>query len=111
AVVRITVLPRELFIPNVITPNGDGKNDRLVIVGREGYDRIEITIVNRWGNEVYRNDDYKDEWEGRGLNEGTYFPIIRAIKGNQERVFKGHVLIKRDEGVQLRKSANAQIRE
>lgn len=96
AVVRITVLPRELFIPNVITPNGDGKNDRLVIVGREGYDRISIVIVNRWGNEVYRNDDYKDEWEGRGLNEGTYFPIIRAIKGGQERVFKGHVLIKRN---------------
>ncbi|TJZ63521.1 T9SS type B sorting domain-containing protein [Sphingobacterium olei] len=96
AVVTIDVLPRELFIPNVITPNGDGKNDQFVIVGREGYDRIELIIVNRWGNEVYRNDDYKDEWEGRGLNEGTYFPIIRAIKGNQERVFKGHVLIKRN---------------
>lgn len=96
AYVRITVLPRDLIIPNVITPNGDGKNDRFVIVGREAYDRIEITIVNRWGNEVYRNQDYKDEWDGRGLNEGTYFPIIRAIKGNEERVFKGHVLIKRN---------------
>ncbi|WP_240903084.1 gliding motility-associated C-terminal domain-containing protein [Sphingobacterium sp. SGG-5] len=95
AFVRVTVLPRELHIPNVITPNGDGKNDRLVIVGREGYDRIEIVIINRWGNEVYRNVDYKDEWEGLGLNEGTYFPIIRAIKGREERVFKGHVLIKR----------------
>jgi gliding motility-associated-like protein len=89
AIVTVTVLPRELFIPNVITPNGDGKNDRFVIVGREAYDRIEITIVNRWGNEVYRNDDYKDEWDGRGLNEGTYFPIIRAIKGDNERIFKG----------------------
>lgn len=96
AVVRVTVLPRELFIPNVITPNGDGNNDRFVIVGREAYDRIEVLIVNRWGNEVYRNDDYQDEWDGRGLNEGTYFPVIRAIKGNQERVFKGHVLIKRN---------------
>jgi len=95
ATVTVTVDARELFIPNVITPNGDGKNDKLVIVGREAYDRIEITIINRWGNEVYRNDDYKDEWDGQGLNEGTYFPIIKAVKGDQSRIFKSHVLIKR----------------
>lgn len=95
ATVTVVVEPRELFIPNVITPNGDGKNDKFVIVGRESYDRIELTIVNRWGNEVYRNDDYQDEWDGRDLNEGTYYPIIRAIKGSQTREFKSHVLIKR----------------
>ncbi|NGF57499.1 T9SS type B sorting domain-containing protein [Parapusillimonas sp. SGNA-6] len=93
--VRITVMPRELMIPNVITPNGDGKNDKFVIVGAEAYDRIDIVIVNRWGNEVYRNTDYKDEWSGNGLNQGTYYYIIRGFKGNDVRVFKGWVLIKR----------------
>lgn len=96
AKVVVTVLPRDLFIPNVITPNGDGKNDNFVIIGSEAYDRIGLLIVNRWGNEVYRNDNYKDNWSGEGLNEGTYFYIITAFKGNESRVFKGNVLIKRN---------------
>lgn len=95
AKVYVTVAPRELLIPNVITPNGDGKNDNFVIVGAEAYDRLELIIVNRWGNEVYKNDDYKNVWNGQGLNEGTYFYIITARKGNEVRVFKGNVLIKR----------------
>ncbi|QBQ42054.1 T9SS type B sorting domain-containing protein [Sphingobacterium psychroaquaticum] len=94
--VTVVVDPRELLIPNVITPNGDGKNDNFVIVGRENYDRIELIIMNRWGNEVYRNADYKDEWGGGNLNEGTYYPIIRAIKGNKIREFKSYLLIKRN---------------
>lgn len=96
AFVTIVVEPRELFIPNVITPNGDGKNDLFVIVGRENYDRIELTVINRWGNEVYRNADYKDEWNGASLNEGTYYPIIRAIKDAKVREFKTYLLIKRN---------------
>lgn len=95
AKVYVTVAPRDLFIPNVITPNGDGKNDKFVIIGSEAYDKLDLIIVNRWGNEVYRNLDYKNEWSGQGLNEGTYFYIISAIKGNEVRVFKGNVLIKR----------------
>ncbi|WP_246032799.1 T9SS type B sorting domain-containing protein [Sphingobacterium yanglingense] len=93
--VYVTVAPRELFIPNVFTPNGDGKNETFEIVGIEAYDRIDLLIVNRWGNEVYKNTNYKNEWNGQGLNEGTYFYIISAVKGNDVRVFKGNVLIKK----------------
>ncbi|MBL1409531.1 T9SS type B sorting domain-containing protein [Sphingobacterium faecale] len=95
AKVYVTVEPRDLFIPNVFTPNGDGSNDSFIIRGSEGYDRIDLLIVNRWGNEVYKNINYKNEWTGQGLNEGTYFYIITAVKGNDVRVFKGNVLIKK----------------
>lgn len=95
AKVYVTVAPRELFIPNVFTPNGDDNNDKFVIVGWEAYDKIDLTIVNRWGNEVYRNSQYHNEWDGQGLSEGTYFYIIKAVKGNNARLFKGNVLIKR----------------
>ena len=90
----VTVLPMPLFIPNVYTPNGDNVNDTFEIVGIEAFDRTEVTILNRWGNEVYRNDNYRNEWNGQGLNEGTYFYIIKTIKGTKEDVYKGHVLIK-----------------
>ncbi|WP_164124236.1 DUF7507 domain-containing protein, partial [Sphingobacterium luzhongxinii] len=90
----VSVLPMPLFIPNVYTPNGDNVNDTFEIVGIEAFDRTEVTILNRWGNEVYRNDNYRNEWNGQGLNEGTYFYIIKTIKGTKEDVYKGHVLIK-----------------
>lgn len=95
AKVRVEVTPRDIFIPNVFTPNGDGHNDYFHIVGYENYDYIKLIVVNRWGNEVYRQDRYDNRWDGRGLNEGTYFYIIEAVKGGNKRVFKGDVLIKR----------------
>lgn len=95
ATVTITIVANDLFIPNVFTPNGDGKNDNFVIIGIEGYERVAITIVNRWGNEVYRNENYDNTWSGKGLNEGTYYYIITPHKNGKSEVIKGWVLIKK----------------
>ncbi|WDF67709.1 gliding motility-associated C-terminal domain-containing protein [Sphingobacterium oryzagri] len=94
--VHVNVIADPLFIPNVITPNGDGLNDRLVILGTDTFDRIAITVINRWGNEVYQNDNYKGEWDGRGLNDGTYFIFVKAIRGGNSTDVKSTVLIKRN---------------
>ncbi|MBK1439314.1 DUF11 domain-containing protein [Parapedobacter sp. ISTM3] len=95
ATIAVTVSAHPFKIPNVFTPNGDGRNDVFEIVGIEGFDRVEITVVNRWGNEVYRNTNYKNTWNGQGLNEGTYYySIITHAGGRQER-HTGWVLIKR----------------
>lgn len=96
ATVTINVTARDLHIPNVFTPNGDGYNDVFEIIGYENYDRINLIVINRWGNEVFRMAKYDNRWDGQGLNEGTYYYIIEAIKGNNKRVFKGDVLIKRN---------------
>ncbi|MBK1442772.1 gliding motility-associated C-terminal domain-containing protein, partial [Parapedobacter sp. ISTM3] len=95
ATVSITVEPNPLKIPNIFTPNGDGQNDRFEIIGIEAFDRVEVMIFNRWGNEVYRSRDYDNSWEGDELNEGTYYYMIRLFIGNEERVQKGWVLLKR----------------
>lgn len=85
---------RTLFIPNVITPGTrDGKNDTFEIVGIEAYDRISITIINRWGNEVYRNNAYQNEWDGTGLNAGVYYYIIDAYEGSSQEQFKGYITL------------------
>ena len=93
ATANITI--KGFFIPNVITPNGDGKNDEFVIVGLEEFNSAELTIFNRWGNEVYRNGNYRNTWTGEGLNEGTYYYLIRLKKDGKLEVHKGWVLIKR----------------
>jgi gliding motility-associated-like protein/uncharacterized repeat protein (TIGR01451 family) len=95
ATVTITIVPNDLHIPNVFTPNGDGKNDTFEIVGIEGFDNATLAIYNRWGNEVYRNGAYKNNWDGHGLNEGTYYYVIKLKKGSKEDAYKGWVLLKR----------------
>ncbi len=94
ATVHITVSGFQ--IPNVITPNGDGQNDRFVIIGLENYDNAEVTIFNRWGNQIYRSANYKQDWAGQGVNEGTYYYLITLRKDGRETVHKGWVLVKRN---------------
>jgi gliding motility-associated-like protein len=67
-----------LVVPNVLTTNNDGTNDTLFIQNWEDYDRVSLTVFNRWGNVVYSNDDYKNNWtgidvSGAKLEEGVYF--------------------------------------
>ena len=94
ATVTITVV-NPLKIPNVFTPNGDGNNDRFEIIGIEGFDRISVVVVNRWGNEVYRNENYDNNWDGGGLNEGTYYYLIVTHRGGVQERHTGWVLIKK----------------
>jgi gliding motility-associated-like protein/uncharacterized repeat protein (TIGR01451 family) len=87
---------RELIIPNVFTPNGDGLNETFEIAGLNNYEENELTIINRWGATIYESKAYKNDWSGNGLNEGTYFYLlkIKSINGNWE-IYKGYVTLLR----------------
>ncbi|MBN9298295.1 MAG: gliding motility-associated C-terminal domain-containing protein [Filimonas sp.] len=86
----------EIFIPNMITPNGDGKNDQLVVVGIEKYPNSTMLIFNRWGNQVYRSNNYDNKWDGNGLAEGTYYYVLKLrLPSGDEKEFKGWVLLNR----------------
>lgn len=95
AIVSLKVIPRPLQIPNVFTPNGDGKNDVFEIVGLEGFEKVNVKVFNRWGNEVYSNGNYKNNWDGSNLNEGTYYYLIVLNRAGKTDSYKGWVLIKR----------------
>ncbi|WPQ61162.1 Ig-like domain-containing protein [Chitinophaga sancti] len=86
-----------IAVPTLFTPNGDGKNDVFEIVGLEKYTENELIIVNRWGNEVYRQHNYSNTWTGDGLSEGTYYYLLRVKKqgGADWEVFKGFTTILR----------------
>ena len=71
-----------LFIPNIFSPNGDGKNDEFIII-----DSAEIIshvfIYNRWGQLVFQTDDNVNfHWNGK-LNtkdleepDGVYYYVL-----------------------------------
>ncbi len=83
-----------IIIPNVFTPNGDGKNDTFEIPGIELFEN-EITILNRWGGTVFFKKGYQNEWTGRKLNEGTYFYLLKLKIGDKWEVYKGYVTLLR----------------
>jgi|GEM_PF-823323 len=93
--VTVTVTANPLRVPNIFTPNGDGQNDRFEIEGIEGFDRAELVVFNRWGNEVYRNNHYDNTWGGGDISEGTYYYMLTLHKGNATEVEKGWVVLKK----------------
>jgi len=82
-------------VPNLFTPNGDGINDVFEIRGLNQYQSNELQIVNRWGNEVFRAKGYQNNWTGEGLNEGTYYYLLRVKKAGSDEVevFKGYITL------------------
>lgn len=65
-----------LTIPNVFTPNGDGANEFLKFKNLEYLGSNHIAIFNRWGKKIFEQDNYKNDWNGGGYNDGTYFFIL-----------------------------------
>lgn len=87
----------DLTIPDVITPNNDGKNDFFVINGIEYIGPVSIEIFNRWGQIIYQNSDYTNNWDGMNtdgnpLPDDTYFYIL-TIRNN--KTFQGYIVLKR----------------
>jgi gliding motility-associated-like protein/uncharacterized repeat protein (TIGR01451 family) len=90
----VEILVKELFIPNVITPNNDGSNDRFEIKGLNKFLRTELVIFDRWGDHVFEESNYKNDWSGFGLSAGTFFYIFTGIDETGERhEFKGWIQI------------------
>lgn len=82
-----------------ITPNGDGKNDVWIIENIEQFPDNEVTIFNRWGEQVWNGKEYDNTnvvWEGNNsgggeLSTATYFYV--AVVANQ--TYKGWVELTR----------------
>ncbi|MBV7530548.1 gliding motility-associated C-terminal domain-containing protein [Chitinophaga sp. sic0106] len=86
----------DIFVPNAFTPNGDGINDRFVILGIDRYPNSQLIVFNRWGNIVYRSNDYRNNWDGSGLNEGTYYyELICNTPANGKVSLKGWIQLVR----------------
>lgn len=83
-------------IPNVFTPNGDGRNDTFTIPDLAQYQQNELTILNRWGSEVYKTKNYQNNWTGDKLEDGTYFYSLKVKNSNGgTEEYKGYVTLLR----------------
>lgn len=67
------------IIPNVFTPNADGKND-LLDFSAASLAEFHFKLYNRWGELAYQSNDAAEKWNGQSnakdIQEGTYFWIL-----------------------------------
>jgi gliding motility-associated-like protein len=93
----------DLLVPQVVTPNGDGKNDVFEIQGIYDHPNNVLEIYNRWGSLVYRQEGYQNTWGGEcteGLSfggnilpTGTYFYILDLGDNDGAKPSKGYIFL------------------
>ena len=99
--VKITVLPYCVKVMNAFTPNGDGANDRWIVTNGTGCtNRIKAAVFNRYGQQVYVNENYQNNWDGtfngKPVPDGTYYYAVSYFLINGKTVIvKGDVTILR----------------
>lgn len=86
------VIPTEIEIPNVFSPNNDNQNDALVFPGVEYYPNTSLRVFNRWGQAIYESTNYKNNWRAPDVAEGTYFFVLKLANGKD---YSGHVTLLR----------------
>ncbi|MEM8906474.1 MAG: gliding motility-associated C-terminal domain-containing protein, partial [Bacteroidota bacterium] len=99
AVVSIESRDTSCTVPTVITPNGDARNDDLIIGCLEDGDHpnSEMIIYNQWGDEIFRRSPYGNgvywdgTYNGSPVPDGTYFYVFRL--DNNGTVDRGAITV------------------
>jgi gliding motility-associated-like protein len=88
-----------IVIHDVITPNGDGMNDRWIIDCISEFPQNQVVIFDRWGDKVREFENYNNTsvvWDGtnsRGekLPDGTYYYLLTIRNGAR---YNGWILVR-----------------
>jgi len=95
---------RDVFIPNVFSPNGDGQNEVFMIFAGQQVQEIRSFLVfTRWGESIFQANNFKPNdpvhgWNGifrnQKMNSGVYvyFAEVKFIDG-EVVIFKGDVVL------------------
>ncbi len=77
-----TLSSKEIFVPNVFTPNGDGKNDVLLVYGNY-VASMQFRIFNQWGELIFVSDNISNGWNGvyKGQQQpvGVYAYTLKVV--------------------------------
>jgi len=91
----------QVWVPQVITPNGDNENDSFQADTERwaGVNQHTMMVFNRWGEKVWESDNFVTGWDGKQngkyVSEGTYYWILEVYYGkdNVKQVLKGSLTV------------------
>ncbi len=91
--VQLNAKPDSLFVPNVITPNGDLKNEFFEVIS-EGVADMRIILFNRYGDRIFTSTDPTFKWDANNTSTGIYYWYLQYTScANERREMKGSVHI------------------
>lgn len=96
---------RDVFIPNIFSPNGDGQNDAFTFFGPDVSHINTFTIFDRWGAQVKSVTDVSPDdpsliWDGyfngNPIAKGsyTYLAEYRYLDGVEKKVMGQFLLVR-----------------
>lgn len=92
------ITENQIVASNIITPNGDGKNDTWIVKNIEFYPSNTVKVFDKSGRVVYSKQNYTNDWNGTynnaPLSQGTYFYVVEFGAGLG--ILKGYITIIRD---------------
>ncbi|MCW3121960.1 MAG: large protein [Flavipsychrobacter sp.] len=92
-----------IIIAEGLSPNGDGLNDHWEIFGLNDCPDNTVQVFDKWGNLVYEQNDYKNDWDGKSkggsrLPDGDYFYLVKLNVPDvdiRKNVYTGQLLLRR----------------
>ena len=97
--VQVEVTSDEMEIFTGFSPNNDGVNDFFTINNIENFPQNSLEVFNRWGNRVYRQENYQNDWGGTFDNlilpDGVYFYLLKINNGDAQDIHSGYLEIVR----------------
>jgi gliding motility-associated-like protein len=85
----------ELIIPNIMSPNGDGRNDTFDVTSIGRFPGSTCHIYNRWGNLIFEDLDYDGAWKAIDIPDGVYYYIVGVNKNTGIEYYSGDLTIVR----------------
>ncbi len=91
------ITTNDLFVPNAFTPNGDGKNDILLVKGTS-IKSMQFLIYNQWGEKVFESTRQDTGWDGtvsgKSQPVGVYVYVLKAelLDGSTQQL-KGSITL------------------
>lgn len=88
----------ECFVPNLISPNGDGENENFIIPCTNIFPGSSLVVYNRYGSPVYESKNYQNDWSGTYNGEpmpaGTYFYQL-SLNDGAGTMLQGYIAVLR----------------
>lgn len=89
-----------LKVPNVFTPNNDGANEVFFINFPCAPEKFELTILNRWGEEIYTTKTYTFAWNGTHkklgeMPDGVYHYTLQFTYFGKQKTLSGELMLMR----------------
>jgi Leucine-rich repeat (LRR) protein/PKD repeat protein len=68
----------ELIFPNAFTPDNPVSNNVLRFTNEDVITDSELWVYNRWGDEIFNQKNYTNDWDGGGYSGGVYFYVLKV---------------------------------